>query len=136
MYSIILVATGGATGAILRFILANFSKTLFTSSIYGTFTVNIIGCFFIGYLINSDFSKNINENFVKFFLIIGLLGSFTTFSAFSYEVINLILSRKIFTAFIYISISIFVCILFTYLGMLINKFWFDKKNNHQKRLRS
>ncbi len=122
MFNIILVATGGAAGAILRFILTNFSKTLFTSSIYGTLTVNILGCFFIGYLITSDFSKNINENFVKFFLIIGLLGSFTTFSAFSFEVVNLIFTRKIFIAFIYVSISIFVCILFTYLGMLINKF--------------
>ena len=122
MFNIILVAAGGATGAILRFILTNFSKSLFTSSIYGTITVNILGCFFIGYLITSDFSKNLNENFVKFFLIIGLLGSFTTFSAFSFEVVNLIFSRKIFIAFIYVSISIFVCILFTYLGMLINKF--------------
>ena len=131
MLNIILVATGGATGAILRYILTNLSKTIFMSSVYGTITVNIIGCFFIGYLITSDFSKNINENYVKFFLIIGLLGSFTTFSAFSFEVVNLIFSRKIFIAFIYISISIFVCILFTYLGMLINKFWFDKKNKHQ-----
>ena len=122
MLNIILVATGGATGAILRYILTNFSKTLFTSSIYGTLTVNIIGCFLIGYLVTSDFSKNINENFVKFFLIIGLLGSFTTFSAFSYEVVNLIFSKKIFIAFIYISISLFICILFAYLGMLINKF--------------
>ena len=122
MLNIILVATGGATGAILRYILTNLSKTIFTSSIYGTLTVNIIGCFLIGYLVTSDFSKNINENFVKFFLIIGLLGSFTTFSAFSYEVVNLIISKKIFIAFIYISISIFVCILFAYFGMLINKF--------------
>ncbi len=122
MFNLILVATGGAAGAILRFILTNFSKTLFTSSIYGTLTVNIVGCFMIGYFITSDLSKNINENFVKFFLIIGLLGSFTTFSAFSFEVVNLFYSRKIFIAFIYISISIFVCILFTYLGMLINKF--------------
>ena len=122
MLNIILVATGGATGAILRFILTNLSKTLFTSSIYGTLTVNIIGSFLIGYLVTSDFSKNINENFVKFFLIIGLLGSFTTFSAFSYEVVNLIISKKILIAFIYISVSIFVCILFAYFGMLINKF--------------
>mgnify|MGYP002005805074 FL=1 len=114
----------------LRFILTNFSKTLFTSSIYGTLTVNILGCFLIGYLITSDLSKNINENFIKFFLIIGLLGSFTTFSAFSFEIVNLIFSRKIFIAFIYISISVFVCILFTYLGMLINKFWFDKENKY------
>ena len=122
MFNLILVATGGAAGAMLRFMLTNFSKTLFTSSIYGTLTVNIVGCFMIGYFITSDLSKNINENFVKFFLIIGLLGSFTTFSAFSFEVVNLIYSRKIFIGFIYISISIFVCILFTYLGMLINKF--------------
>ena len=122
MLNIILVATGGATGAILRYILTNLSKTVFMSSVYGTLTVNIIGCFLIGYLITSDFSKNINENFVKFFLIIGLLGSFTTFSAFSLEVVDLIISKKILIALIYISISIFICILFAYLGMLINKF--------------
>ena len=122
MFNILLVTTGGAAGAMLRFILTNFSKTLFTSSIYGTLTVNILGCFLIGYLITSDLSKNINENFIKFFLIIGLLGSFTTFSAFSFEVVNLIISKKILIAFIYISISIFVCILFAYLGMLVNKF--------------
>ena len=122
MLNIFLVATGGATGAILRYILTNLSKTLFMSNVYGTLTVNIIGCFLIGYLITSDFSKNINENFVKFFLIIGLLGSFTTFSAFSLEVVDLIISKKILIALIYISISIFICILFAYLGMLINKF--------------
>ena len=122
MINLILVATGGATGAILRYILTNLSKTIFMSSIYGTLMVNILGCFLIGYLITSDFSKNISENFVKFFLIIGLLGSFTTFSAFSFEVVNLIISKKIFIAFIYISISILVCILFAYFGMLINKF--------------
>ena len=122
MINLILVATGGATGAILRYILTNLSKTVFMSSLYGTLTVNIIGCFLIGYFITSDFSKNINDNFVKFFLIIGLLGSFTTFSAFSLEVVDLIISKKILIALIYISISVFVCILFAYLGMLINKF--------------
>ena len=122
MFNIILVATGGAAGAILRYVLTNLSKTVFMSSVYGTLSVNIIGCFFIGYLITSDFSKNIKKNFFKFFLIIGLLGSFTTFSAFSLEVVDLIISKKILIALIYISISILVCILFVYLGMLVNKF--------------
>ena len=122
MFNILLVATGGAVGAVLRFILTNLSKNLFTSSIYGTFSVNILGSFLIGYLITSDYVKNLSQDFVKFFLIIGLLGSFTTFSTFSYEVINLINSKKMLISFLYIFISIFLCILFAYLGMIINKF--------------
>ncbi len=122
MFNIFLVATGGATGAVLRYILTNLSKNIFSSSIYGTFSVNILGSFFIGYLITSNYDKNISEDFIKFFLIIGLLGSFTTFSTFSFEVVDLITSKKIFFSFIYILLSIFSCILFAYLGMIINKF--------------
>ena len=83
-----LVATGGALGAILRYLLTNISKSMFASSIYGTISVNILGSFLIGYFITSNAGKILSENFVKFFLIIGLLGSFTTFSAFSYEVVD------------------------------------------------
>ena len=122
MFNILFVATGGATGAVLRYILTSFSKNLFTSSIYGTLSVNILGSFLIGYLITSDYAKSLSEDFVKFFLIIGLLGSFTTFSAFSYEVVNLINSKKMFISFFYIFISILLCILFAYIGMIINKF--------------
>ena len=122
MFNIILVATGGATGAVMRFILTNLTKNLFTSSIYGTFSVNILGSFLIGYFITSSYTKNISEDFVKFFLIIGLLGSFTTFSAFSYEVVELINSKKYISSFTYIFISIFICIVSAYLGTLLNKF--------------
>ena len=91
-----LVATGGALGAILRYLLTNISKSMFASSIYGTISVNILGSFLIGYFITSNIGNNLSENFVKFFLIIGLLGSFTTFSAFSYEAIDLISSNLTF----------------------------------------
>ncbi len=117
-----LVATGGALGAVLRYFLTNISKSLFVSSIFGTFSVNILGSFLIGYLITSNFGNNLSDNFIKFFLIIGLLGSFTTFSAFSYEVVDLISSKKYITSLAYIFISIFMCILSAYLGTLLNKF--------------
>ena len=117
-----LVATGGALGAALRYLLANIIKSFFISSIYGTVSVNIIGSFLIGYLISSDIKNNLSENFINFFLIIGLLGSFTTFSAFSYEVLDLINSKKYVTSLAYIFISIFICILSAYLGTLLNKF--------------
>ena len=125
MFNLILVAAGGALGAVLRYLLTNIGKTLFVSSIYGTISVNIIGSFLIGYFITSDIANNLSENFVKFFLIIGLLGSFSTFSAFSYEVVDLINSKKYIISFAYIFISIFICILSAYLGTLLNKFWFD-----------
>ena len=118
---IILVATGGAVGAVLRFILTNLSKSLFATSIYGTLSVNILGSFFIGYLITSNIFKSFSEDFIKFFLIIGLLGSFTTFSTFSYESLGLIMEKKIFVSVIYIFFSISVCILSAYLGIIINK---------------
>ena len=117
-----LVAIGGALGAALRYLLANIIKSFFISSIYGTISVNIIGSFLIGYLISSDIKNNLSENFINFFLIIGLLGSFTTFSAFSYEVLDLINSKKYVTSLAYIFISIFICILSAYLGTLLNKF--------------
>ncbi len=125
MFNLILVATGGALGAIIIYILTNFSKSLFASSIYGTISVNIIGSFLIGYFITSNFGNNLSENFVKFFLIIGLLGSFTTFSTFSYEVVELINSNKYISSFSYIFFSIFICVMSAYLGTLLNKFWFD-----------
>ena len=121
MVNLILVATGGALGAVLRYLLTNINKTLFVSSIYGTISVNIIGSFLIGYFITSNVGNNLSENFIKFFLIIGFLGSFTTFSAFSYEVIDLLNSKKYVTSFTYIFISIFICILSAYLGTLLNK---------------
>ena len=120
-----LIATGGALGAIMRYLLTNISKSLFVSSIYGTISVNILGSFLIGYFITSNFGNNLSESFIKFFLIIGLLGSFTTFSAFSYEVVELINSKKYISSFAYIFISIFICIMSAYLGTLLNKLWFD-----------
>ena len=91
------------------------------TNIYGTLSVNILGSFLIGYFITSNIFKNFSEDFIRFFLVIGLLGSFTTFSAFSYEALSLVMEKKIIVSIIYIFFSISVCILSAYLGILINK---------------
>ena len=122
-----MVASGGALGAISRYLLTNLSNTLFVSSIYGTISVNIAGSFLIGYFITSDIGNKLSENFINFFLIIGLLGSFTTFSAFSFEVLDLINQKKYVTSITHIFISIFLCIISAYLGTLLNKLWFDQE---------
>ena len=121
MYNLFLVASGGAAGAMLRFGLGNLIKILIQNSFYGTLSVNILGSFLIGYLISIGYIKNLSNEFIRYFLIIGFLGSFTTFSAFSYEVVELYLSRKILLSFLYILLSIVLCVVAAYLGMYINK---------------
>ena len=66
-------------------------------------------------------TKNLSEDFIRYFLIIGVLGSFTTFSTFSIESVNLLLSKKFFTVFSYTFLSLSLCLLFTLIGLNFNK---------------
>ena len=66
-------------------------------------------------------NKNLTQEFIKFFLIIGVLGSFTTFSTFSLESIELLVNKKFLLAFLYIFLSVSLCLLFTFIGLNLNK---------------
>ena len=115
------VAAGGAVGSTFRFLTTSSLKFLLPSFPIGTLIVNILGSFFIGFLINYMENKNISSNIIRYFLIIGVLGSFTTFSSFSFEIIDLINNRKIFISFLYIFFSLLTCIFCCYLGYNLNK---------------
>ena len=123
MIQFFLVASGGASGALLRFLINNIFRSYLYNSFYLTLFINVVGSFLIGYVISLNLIKNLSEDLIKYFFIIGFLGSFTTFSAFSFEVVELILSQKIILASFYIFLSIFLCIVAAYLGMYINKIW-------------
>ena len=121
MINIFWVATGGALGASLRFISSSIFNLFYPNLPIGTFFVNVLGSFIIGLLINTLEMRSSSEIFIKYFLIIGVLGSYTTFSSFSYEVIELYNNKKLLLSIIYILASVFSCIVAAYAGYSINK---------------
>ena len=121
MINIFWIATGGALGTILRFFSSSFFNLFFPNLPIGTFFVNVLGSFIIGLLINALEMRSSSEIFIKYFLIIGVLGSYTTFSSFSYEVIELYNNKKLLLSIIYILASVFSCIVAAYIGYNINK---------------
>ena len=121
MINIFWIATGGALGTILRFVSSSFFNLFFPNLPIGTFFVNVLGSFIIGLLINTLEMRSYSEIFIKYFLIIGVLGSYTTFSSFSYEVIELYNNKKLLLSIIYILASVFSCIVAAYAGYSINK---------------
>ena len=115
------IASGGAIGASLRYIISYLCKLYFPYFPVGTLIVNIIGSFFIGLLANYLISKEMSEIFFRYFLIIGLLGSFTTFSAFSIETIELIKEGKISISLLYILLSFILSIFAAFIGLSLNR---------------
>ena len=123
MIKLIYVASGGAVGAVLRYFTSNFYKFYFPNFPIGTLFINFIGSFLIGILASNLESRGTSYIFIKYFLIIGILGSFTTFSTFSLETIQLVNDKKLFLSLVYIFLSISLCILGAFFGFNINKIW-------------
>ena len=117
--SILMIAFGGALGASSRYFISSFLNNYsILSFTLGTLVVNVIGCFFIGFYI-SETSEVISEN-IKNFLIVGFLGSFTTFSAFTKESVELYQAFGVTNSFLYISVNVLMCLSATYLGYKIS----------------
>lgn len=99
------IGMGGALGSILRFLLQSRVQ-LSAAGIfpYGTLIVNLLGAMMIGILAGIFESIAVSQQ-LKLFLVVGILGGFTTFSAFSLENVQLIKSGHTRLAVIYILVS-------------------------------
>lgn len=106
MMPVIAVAVGGAVGSVLRYGLVQLVMRLHPQPFpLGTMLVNIIGSFLIGALMAKYAGGALSEN-ARLLLVTGMLGGFTTFSAFSWDVLELWQRGAVLQACVYVAGSV------------------------------
>ena len=120
--NIILVGLGGGLGSMARYVCQKWVADNYAPHFpWGTFAVNIIGCLVIGIFWGLAFKSFATNESWKLFLMTGLCGGFTTFSAFTLEGIGLIREQRLVLFFSYIAVSVLLGLLATYIGMKITR---------------
>ncbi|NHA02685.1 fluoride efflux transporter CrcB [Mucilaginibacter sp. HC2] len=119
MKAVWIIFLGGGLGSVCRYLVNRWVTGIVTSAFpYGTFLVNITGCFLIGFLVFYSAKFGTYSLNWRLFLVTGICGGYTTFSSFSFENVQLISDHQLFTAILYAFGSIVLGFLATYMGIL------------------
>lgn len=127
IHPLILVAMGGAIGSMARFGISSLvvKQVNPVNFPWGTFSVNILGCMLAGvFLLVAESMHSISQE-ARLFVVTGLLGGFTTFSAFGIETLGLLRRGEMLIAISYASLSIIVGVLAMWLSYSLLKVMFN-----------
>lgn len=117
MTNVVLVGLGGFLGTVLRFLIYQLKlHQLFPLS---TLVINLFGSFLIGLMLSSPLAKTGSNTYQV--LVVGVLGGFTTYSAFSGETLSLLLKNQALTAITYVLATMLGGLLCCTLGFLLSK---------------
>lgn len=121
MKILLMIGVGSFIGGICRYLIALLVQNKFLSTFpYGTFAVNVIGCFLIGVIYALSDRGNINMEW-RIFLATGILGGFTTFSSFSNDTISMMRDGQYWHAFAYVAFSVILGLAATFIGISLTK---------------
>ena len=116
------IALGGSLGAISRYWVATSTYAWLGSNFpYGTLMVNVTGSLVMGFLTVLLVQRFEVSDQVRLGLIVGFLGSFTTFSAFSMDTIHWIENGAVLKALAYVLVSVIACVLGAWAGLISAK---------------
>lgn len=113
----LIVALGGALGSVLRFWLGSVIGHRAGAPFWGTLFVNVTGCFLIGLL--GNLRANGPGEFDRYFLMVGVMGGYTTFSTFSLQTLELFHAGNTGLAVLNVALSMVLCLLGVWLGHLL-----------------
>jgi len=120
--TLFLIGLGGGIGSVLRYltsvVIEKYYATVFPLA---TLIINIFGCLLIGVIMGVLAKNQVTDSAMKWLLVTGFCGGFTTFSAFGYENIRLLQNGNIFLPFVYISSSIILGLGSVWLGFILVK---------------
>jgi len=116
------IALGGAAGAVLRFVMSTGIHRLAGRDFpYGTLSVNVLGSLLMGFLYILLIERATVSSEWRAVLLIGFLGSFTTFSTFSMETLNLLENGEVLRAGVNVLLSVTLCLLAAGSGVFVGR---------------
>ena len=123
MYPFLLVGAGGAIGAMSRYGFASVFGRMWPMSFpLATLLINIIGSVAMGLFVGLMARYlPVWQQDARLFVAVGILGGFTTFSAFSLDTVVLIERGELLQAGAYVLLSVVVCVIGLYLGLLVTR---------------
>ncbi len=121
----LMVGLGGFAGSICRYWVSALSQRLFNDPFfpYGTLTVNVVGCLFIGLLSGLSDARQIFSPEIRVLVLVGFLGGFTTFSTFGYEIFTAARDGQFFSVLINLMLHLVLGFGSVWLGFSLSKFF-------------
>ncbi|WP_284777549.1 fluoride efflux transporter CrcB [Agrobacterium sp. lyk4-40-TYG-31] len=122
MLNIALVAVGGAIGSVARYLVGVWGVKLAGPNFpWGTITVNVVGAFFIGLMVEMIARRFDASSEVRVFIVTGILGGFTTWSSFTLDAVVLFERGDLGLAAVYLLASLVVSFAAIFAGLALGR---------------